>query len=277
MVISQFVRANVTHPSPLPRLTDLAGFSLFPHLSSRLNRPTAAAVAAVVPIGYLAACRAGARLPAALDWYALIGVVAVIGMLLWPYGYWHALRRGRRAVHRAGPGPPGRPAAPRRAPLQIVPLIAVSLVAAVVISRWACASSPPRPSCTPRPALAAHADRLIPPGSCVLTNDSSLTVSASRFASATPGCPAMVDAYGTLLAMTDGRKMFASPRGALGHRAVEHGVRPRAVRVARNRQPGPDPVDRGPVRLLHRHFRLIGLVNGPGAHDVPKGGLYVRR
>jgi len=25
------------------------------------------------------------------------------------------------------------------------------------------------------------------------------------------------------------------------------------------------------------HFRLLGLVNGPGAHDVPKGRLYVRR
>jgi hypothetical protein len=25
------------------------------------------------------------------------------------------------------------------------------------------------------------------------------------------------------------------------------------------------------------HFRLLGLVNGPGARDVPQGGLYIRR
>jgi len=32
------------------------------------------AAAAIVAIGYVAACRAGARPPTALDWYALIGL-----------------------------------------------------------------------------------------------------------------------------------------------------------------------------------------------------------
>jgi len=88
VVVSQFVRANLKHPQPLPRLTNLAGLSLFPHLSSRLGVVLLLAVAAIVAIGYLAACRAGARLPTALDWYALVGLAAVTGMLLWPYGYW---------------------------------------------------------------------------------------------------------------------------------------------------------------------------------------------
>ena len=37
VVVSQFVRANLQHPAPLPRLADLAGLSVLPHLSSRLS------------------------------------------------------------------------------------------------------------------------------------------------------------------------------------------------------------------------------------------------
>ena len=65
VVTSQFARANVAHPPPLPRLTNLAGLSLFPHLSSRLVVLLLLAVAAIAAIGYMAACWAGARLPTA--------------------------------------------------------------------------------------------------------------------------------------------------------------------------------------------------------------------
>ena len=278
VVISQFVRANIVHPSPLPRLTDLAGLSLFPHLSSRLDVLLLLAVAAIVAIGYVAACRAGARLPAALDWYALIGLAAVTGMLLWSYGYWPhygAVAGPFIALVLALPAGLLRPAEHRP---QIVPLLAVCAVAVVVVAALGLRQFATETRLNSSTSLAARADRLIPPGACVLSNDSSLTVSAGRFVPATPGCPAMVDAYGTLLAMTDGRKILASPREKRSVTALWSAEFARAPYVWL------EAGSQGQIRwtaalydYFTGHFRLLGLVNGPGAHDVPKGGLYVRR
>ena len=50
VVISQFVRANLGHPSPLPRLTNLAGLSLFPHLPSAAGLTAPSGSRRVVPM-----------------------------------------------------------------------------------------------------------------------------------------------------------------------------------------------------------------------------------
>lgn len=278
VVISQFLRANVKHPSPLPRLTDLAGLSLFPHLSSRLDVLLLLAVAAIVAIGYAAACWAGARLPTALDWYALIGLAAVTGMLLWPYGYWThygAVAGPFIALVLALPAGLLRPAEHR---LQIVPLLAVCTVAVIVVAALGLRQFATETRLNSSTSVAASADRLIPPGACVLSNNSSLTVSAGRFVPATPGCPAMVDAYGTLLAMTDGRKMLASPREVRAVTALWSAEFARAPYVwLEAGSQGQIPWTAALYDYFTDHFRLLGLVNGPGAHDAPKGGLYVRR
>ena len=279
LLISQFDRANVRHTPPLPRLSDLAGFALFPRIPASLRDLLLLAAATIVPLGYLAICSAGARLTA-LDWYALISVVAVIGMLLWPYGYWPhygAFAGPFIALALALPVGLLRPA---EHSYQIVPLIAVSVVAATVIAavglRQFAAETRLSVSTT---TLAAGADPLIPPGSCVLTNDSSLTVAVDRF---TPddaaGCPALVDAYGTLLAMTDGRKTMAKGQQVSDVTAVWHSAfaQARYVWLLTGSQ-GQIPWTAALYAYFTSHFKLIGLVNGPGAHDVPEGGLYVRR
>jgi len=284
VVISQFVRANVGHSSPLPRLTNLAGLSLFPHLSSRAGVLLLLAAAAVVAVGYLAACRAGARLPAALDWYALAGLVAVTGMLLWPYGYWPhygAVAGPFIALVLALPAGLLRPAEHRH---QIVPLLAVCAVAVIVVAALGLRQFAAELRLHASTSLAARADRLIPPGACVLTDDSSLTVSAGRFVPATPaasGCPAMVDAYGTLLALTDGRKLLAPPREVRSVSALWRAEFARAPYVwLESGSQGQIPWTASLYAYFTAHFRLLGLANGsgvPGAHDVPEGGLYVRR
>jgi hypothetical protein len=115
----------------------------------------------------------------------------------------------------------------------------------------------------------------------VLTDDTSLAVSAGRFAPAAPGCPAMVDAYGTLLAMTDGRKTLASPREVRAVTALWSAEFARAPYVwLETGSGGQIPWTASLYDYFTDHFRLLGLVNGPrvlGAHDVPTGGLYVRR
>jgi alpha-1,2-mannosyltransferase len=278
VVTSQFDRAGVMHAPPLPRLTDLAGLSAFPHLSSRVDALLVFAVVAVVALGYLAACWAGARLPAALDWYALIGLVAVTGMLLWPYGYWQhygAVVGPFIALVLALPAGLLRPAEHRH---QIVPLFAVCAVAVVVIATLALPQLAAETRLNTSTSLAADADRLIPPGSCVLTNDPSLTISADRFVPASPGCPAMVDAYGTLLAMTDGRKLRATRQQVRSVTALWSAEFARAPYVwFESGSQGQIPWTSALYGYFTAHFRLVGLVNGPGAHNVPEGALYVRR
>jgi alpha-1,2-mannosyltransferase len=278
VITSQFDRANVMHAPPLPRLTNLAGLSVFPHLSSRASVLILLAIAAVVVIGYVAACRAGARLPAALDWYALISLVAVTGMLLWPFGYWRhygAVVGPFVALVLALPAGLLRPAEHRR---QIVPLMAICAAAVVVIVALGLPQFSTETRLDTSTSFLADADRLIPPGSCVLTNDSSLTISADRFVPASPGCPAMVDSYGTLLAMTDGRKLLASPQQVLSVTALWSAELARAPYVwFESGSQGQIPWTPALYAYFTAHFRLLGLVNGPGTHNVPEGGLYARR
>jgi len=281
VVVSQFVRANLAHAAPLPRLTNLAGLSLFPSLPSRVGVVALLAVTAVVAIGYMAACWAGARLPTALDWYALAGLAAVTGMLLWPYGYWPhygAVAGPFIALVLALPAGLLRPAEHRH---QILPLMAACMVAAIVIAALGLRQFAAETRLHAPTSLAAQADRLIPPGSCVLSNDPPLTVSAGRFVPATPaspGCPAMVDAYGTLLALTDGRKMLATPQEVRSVTALWYAGFTRASYVwLETGSQGQIPWTPALYAYFTSHFRLLGLVNGAGAHDVPEGGLYIRR
>jgi hypothetical protein len=60
---------------------------------------------------------------------------------------------------------------------------------------------------TPRvpPAAIAAARRVIPPGACVLTDQSSFTIAANRFTSTIPGCSLMIDPLGTDYALSPGR------------------------------------------------------------------------
>jgi hypothetical protein len=145
VVVSQFVRDNLSQPapvSPLSRLSDLAGLSLFPSLPAGVRALLVVAVAAVVPLAYLAVAITMRRLPAPLDWYAIIGLVAVIIMFLWPYNYWShygGFAGPFIALVLALPAGLLRPARSGGQVGQVVPMIAVGIVAMVVIA-WACAS-----------------------------------------------------------------------------------------------------------------------------------------
>jgi hypothetical protein len=277
VVITQFDRANAGFGSPLPRLADLAGLSQFPHLSLRVVAIVVLAAAALVGLGYLAACRSGARLPADLDWYALIGGVAVVGMLLWPYGYWShygAVAGPFIALVLALPAGLLRPAEYRG---QMVPLLAVSAVAAVLITAAGLLQLGTESRLHASTTLAPAADRLIPPGSCVVTDYSSLTISADRFFSAAAYCPDMVDSYGTLLSVTDGRK-FA----AVGETSALTALWRTEFSVAsfvwlEYGDQGRIPWTPALYAYFTSHFRLLGLRDGQGGRDVPEGGLYARR
>jgi hypothetical protein len=66
---------------------------------------------------------------------------------------------------------------------------------------------------------AAVAGRVIPKGACVLTDQAALAILANRFTSSAPGCPPVVDGFGTNLDLSKGHN---GANGAARTAAVRH-------------------------------------------------------
>lgn len=126
--------------------------------------------------------------------------------------------------------------------------------------------------------VAAAADRLIPAGACVVTNDSAYTVAAGRFYSAAAGCPAMTDSFGTLIAMTSGHPRDASAAALAPAVALWQATLARAGYVwLTSDTVAQIPWNGALCGYFRQHFRLIGLAGQPVPwRDVPRPGLYVR-
>jgi hypothetical protein len=127
-------------------------------------------------------------------------------------------------------------------------------------------------------AVAATADRLIPAGACVVTNDAADTVSADRFYSDVPGCQGIVDSFGTFLAMTGGLMDAASPAAMQPVVDLWQSALDRAqyawLTVDTDSQ---IPWNRQLFGYFQGHFRLIGLRRSPTPYPyVPAPGLYAR-
>jgi alpha-1,2-mannosyltransferase len=221
VITSQFLRSTLPHPL-LPRLADMAGLSLWPGLPQAAGTVVVLAVTVYLMAGYLSARRP----PAMLDRYVLASLAATVVMFLLPWEYYShyaafavpfgaltlALPAGLRRHAKPRLAEP-RQAEPRHQPgpgaigLMALPACAVAvtaLIAATGLRQVTAGSQVQEP-----PGLVAAVERLIPAGACVITNDPALTIVANRFIAAHPGCPAVVDTYGTLLAMTGGRPQSA--------------------------------------------------------------------
>jgi alpha-1,2-mannosyltransferase len=277
-IISQLVRSNGGSGTLLPRLTDMGGLSLFPSLPTATVRLVLLLVGVAVPVGYLLACSSARRLPAALDWYALVSAVAVLLLLLWPYGYYtHYGAFVGPFIALALALPVGLTRPGRRG--NLIRILAVGTVAAAIIGGLGLRQLELEVHLQPWPSPVATADRLIPRGSCVLTNQAALTITADRFVPDTPGCPSMVDSYGTLIAMTGGHQMAAKRQVLATVTAVWRSAFAHATYVWID---GPTqeviPWTRGLHNYLVSHFRLIGFAGiHPGSPRIPREGLYVRR
>jgi alpha-1,2-mannosyltransferase len=280
-VTSQLVRGAASvggRMALLPRVGDMLGLSVFPGLSTRFVVLVLLAVAAAVSVGYMAACAAADRLPADLDWYAVVSAAAVIVIFLWPYSYYShygafagpfialALALPVGLMCQAEGGAP------------VVKTLAVGAVAAVIIAGIGLRQLADEVHLQPWNSPAAKADRLIPPGACVLTNDAALTITANRFVSDTPGCPSMVDSFGTLIAMTDGYNWWASNQVQDSVTALWRSEFAQATYVwLKTPSKGQIRWTRGLHDYFVSHFRLIGLASYlPGTSKVPRGGLYIR-
>jgi hypothetical protein len=213
-----------------------------------------------------------------LDAYAVACAVAVTAMLLWPRLYYPhygafdgpflslalALPAGLLATRR-------RPA--RRPALQAT-VAAVTALLIVGVGCWQFRAEARLRGVQ----VAALADRLIPAGACVVSNGAAYTVAADRFYSDVPGCPALVDPLGTMIAMTTGRFRDATaaelwPEIDLWQSALERAQYVWLTSDTYQMIPWNHPLD----GYFTRHFRLIGFAGHPtGYRYVPPVGLYAR-
>ena len=237
------------------------------------------AICVFVLVTYACASLVRRRPPAPLDLYALLGAAAVIAMFMWPaefYAHYAAffgpflalvvsLPAGWLTGHRwLAEG--GRTWLPRLAAAAAVALIGIMAVTQAGVEEDTVPAADP----------AAIADRIIPPGACVVSDTVSLTVVANRFVSAAAGCPLLVDSFGTLMADTGGRNMNAGHRILRGIAGTWRSWFMRARFVWLDGATfGRIPWDSALTRYFTSRFRRIlpyGTAGGPGA----SGGLYVR-
>jgi hypothetical protein len=225
----------------------------------------------------------------ALDACAMACAVAVTTMLLWPrlyythYGAFDApflalasalpvsrLTARTRPAHPAGPAKhPARPTMPQATAAAAIVLLIVGLG-----YRQFRAEGPLRGV-----QVSAAADRLIPAGACVVSNGAAFTVAADRFYSDVPGCPAVVDPLGTMIAMTSGRYLEEAPAQLRPVVARWQTALDRAQYVWLTSGTFQEiPWNRPLNAYFTLHFRLIGLAGDPTGHRyVPAAGLYARR
>ena len=275
VLVGQLVRNASGGRDLTGRLAEFAGLSVLPAALPRLV--LAAAIGAAIAGLYAAACLVAGRGPTALDAYALLGLAAVTGMLLWPrlyYPHYGAFDGPFLALAVALPVGllSDRPRAASRAARVVVASVLAVAIAAAGAARLRAESGERGIE------VATAADRLIPPGACVVTNDSAYTVAAGRFYSSAPGCPAMTDSFGTMIALTGGHPRDASPAArasaaALWQATLEHAAYVWLTGDTVAQIPWNSALD----GYFRWHFRLIGLAGQATAwRYVPRPGLYTR-
>jgi len=235
---------------------------------------TAAIIGCCVAVYLLAGRSSGDREARALDGYALACAVAVTGMLLWPTLYYqHYGSFDCPFLALALALPIGLLTAPRPTGLRAaVATATVVMIAAVGYLQFHAESR------LDGTVVAATADRLIPAGACVVTNDAAYTVAADRFYSDAPGCSEVVDSFGTFFAMTDG--LFRAARPADLQLVID--LWQTALDRARYIWLTSDtlvqiPWDRQLFDYFRGHFSMIGFAGTPTPYRyVPTPGLYAR-
>lgn len=286
--VSELVQATHGRVGANPRLADITGIV---GLSSVGVNPkiwagaTAAGVLLLfVVIAWLRARRAGSR-ATALDWFALICTFVVTGMLFSPSEWYvhYAAFAGPFLAVLVGLSA-GRLVAARhpavKKPRHWVRVCA-GVVAALLIAAMGAADGYTVTTLYPARDLSA-ASALIPPGACVLTDTAAATVVIGRFSASSPGCPAIVDTVGTLIATTHGKDFVAGPGVLQADTQVWQQAFQQARYVWLIGNNGYTGARIAWTPALHAyfetHFRLIGLPSSYlGAGNVPRGGLYIRR
>ena len=210
---AQLVRYHQVRVSVWTRLQDMAGLGVLHHVSHATIALAALALVGFVAVTLAAASLVTRRPPPTLEWFGVLTAALVVAVFMWPPGFFFhfpAFLAPFLALALALPASrlltASQPSAARLGIGEATRWIAAGL-AVLVTAVFAVLQARSETTLTPRvpPAAIAAARRVIPPGACVLTDQSSFTIAANRFTSTVPGCSLMIDPLGTDYALSPGR------------------------------------------------------------------------
>ena len=207
-------RANATRVPIWPRLQALTGLADLTAPGHILIAATALLIVAFILGCFGLAFLMTGRLPPVLDLFAVGSAILVLAAFMWPTQFhyhfgaflapWLGLAMGLAAstlIPEREPVPGGSKAAPpavRWGAAALAALIIVGMAGEQV--RWEHSKIGHVPVW-----VSTDAEKLIPPGSCLLADEVSFSVMANRLTSDVPGCSLLLDATGSNYALSHGR------------------------------------------------------------------------
>ncbi len=212
VIVVQLVRRDIARIPQGYRLQQMLGLAHFPQLTT----PPLVIIGIVVVLVIAAVTVLGSRLahssPPALDRFATGSFVLVVAAFLWPVDFYYhyaaflapflaltlALPAERLLAAMPAGGTRTRLGRLRRSAMTTAAVTLVVLTVFQVILESRAHTSVPANEI-------ATAQRLIPPGACVATDQASYTIAIDRFVSTVPGCSLMIDGLGTDYELSNGR------------------------------------------------------------------------
>ena len=216
VIVAQLTRVDEVRTALAFRLREMTGLTYVAGLGLVPLIIISVALVAAVTACSVAASRMTGHRPPALEWFAFGTTVLILAAFLWPADFYYHYA-GFLApflalaialpLSRLGPAAPaGGPAArdPAAVPRLATPAVAVAGLAIVIMAAAAFSQEAALRPGLPQADVAA-AQRIIPPGACVLADQVSYAIAADRFISPVPGCSPMVDSVGTDYSLSGGQ------------------------------------------------------------------------
>jgi len=213
VILAQLVRADLARVPLGFRLQHMLGLTHAPQLPTPALVAIAAAVIVIIAGLSVLAVRLTHQAPPALEKFATATFALVAVAFLWPsdfYNHYSAFLAPFLALAIALPlsrvlGAPAVVGA--RARRMVLLRRGAALLAVLTLTAFAAlqaAAESHLAAAIPASEISA-AERVIPPGACVLSDQMSYTIAIDRFASDVPGCSTMVDGVGSDYALSGGR------------------------------------------------------------------------
>jgi alpha-1,2-mannosyltransferase len=214
VVLAQLVRQDDVRTTLTTRLADLSGIissmSIAVHLSAAVVGVGVLLVLVLAVGSCVAASMLTHRRPPPLETFVLVTGLIVFLSFLWPADFYYHyagffapfLALGialpvARLIKALGP------VAQKRSPGLRLEQVALGLAGLALLGMFVAQVT--TEASEGKAWDPAFASKIIPSGACVLTDQVSMTIVAGRFTSSVPGCPQLVDGFGTDLDLSNGR------------------------------------------------------------------------
>jgi alpha-1,2-mannosyltransferase len=227
VIVAQLVRVDSVRIPLGYRLHEMTGLTDVTGLTSTLALSLISLLIVALVVGCsVAASRLTGERPPLLERFALAATALTVIAFLWPADFYYHYAGFLAPFLAPAVGLPvarfvdalraaraGDPPAPRRLAARLVVRYAtpaaIVAVIAMGVAQFGFESSLQPPLAPTTPGLTSDvvsaASDVIPPGSCVLTDQASYTIAANRFVSSRPGCVPIADGVGSDYSLSRGR------------------------------------------------------------------------